>query len=326
MDSGNDTVLEIDNLTLSFKTDRGPAHVLDGVSLSVARGQTLGLVGESGCGKSVTGMAVMGLLPEKAVDITGGYIRLGGESLLGMSEGEMRALRGKRLAMIFQDPMTSLNPLMTIGAQLAETLRLHRADGSMKERVEGALASVGIGDPARAAKCYPHQFSGGMRQRAMIAMMLACRPEVLLADEPTTALDVTVQAQVLDLIRDLQGESGMAVVLVTHNLGVVAEACDVVAVMYAGTVVERATTERLFAAPQHPYTQALLDAIPRADQEADNLAVIEGRVPDLVDPPIGCRFHPRCPRASDLCRSNKPMPVELSSGHEAACHYPGAPS
>lgn len=315
------TVLEIDALTLEFKSDRGPAKVLDGVTLSVLRGETLGLVGESGCGKSVTGMSVMRLLPSPPAKVTGGDIRLCGESLMTLSESQMRALRGKRIAMIFQDPMVSLNPLMTIGAQLAETLRLHGAGGNIRAAVVDALSSVGIGDGAQAAQAYPHQFSGGMRQRAMIAMMLACRPEVLIADEPTTALDVTVQAQVLDLIRALQAEIGMAVVLVTHNLGVVAESCDRVAVMYAGCVVEIGPVGAIFASPGHPYTQALLRAIPRADADSTGLAVIEGRVPDLVNPPLGCRFHPRCVRASNVCRAQKPALCEMAPGHQVACHH-----
>lgn len=315
-------VLEIDGLCLEFGTDCGPAKVLDGVSLSVARGETLGLVGESGCGKSVTGLSVLRLLPSPPSNVTGGDIRLCGESLLDLSEPQMRALRGKRIAMIFQDPMVSLNPLMTIGAQLAETLKLHGAGFDIKGAVVDALSSVGIGDGARAARAYPHQFSGGMRQRAMIAMMLACRPEVLIADEPTTALDVTVQAQVLDLIRALQAEIGMAVVLVTHNLGVVAENCDRVAVMYAGCVVETGRVDAIFSAPHHPYTRALIAAIPRADADSGDLAVIEGRVPDLVVPPSGCRFHPRCLRASDLCRSQKPQLHDVMAGHQVACHHP----
>ena len=319
-------VLEIDDLTLCFHTDRGAARVLDGVSLSVDKGQTLGLVGESGCGKSVTGMSVMGLLPTPPAEITKGDIRLSGESVLGLGDTALRKMRGTRIAMIFQDPMTSLNPLMTIGAQLAETLALTASKNAISERVEKALADVGIGDPKRAAACYPHQFSGGMRQRAMIAMMLACEPEVLIADEPTTALDVTVQAQVLDLMREMQARIGTAIVLVTHNLGVVAENCDIVAVMYAGNVVERATTEQLFTNPQHPYTQALMAAIPRADTDVNDLAVIEGRVPDLVAPPSGCRFHPRCPRASDLCGSTKPRIQPVAEGHETACHHPGVVS
>jgi len=319
-----DPVLEIDGLCLEFRSDRGPVKVLDGITLSVSRGETLGLVGESGCGKSVTGLSVMRLLPSPPARVTAGGIRLGGESLLSLPEAGMRGLRGKRIAMIFQDPMVSLNPVTTIGAQLAETLAIHGADGRLRSRVEAALAAVGIGDAAQAARAYPHQFSGGMRQRAMIAMMLACRPEVLIADEPTTALDVTVQAQVLDLIRDLQAEIGMAVVLVTHNLGVVAESCDRVAVMYAGCVVETGPVAAIFAAPQHPYTRALLAAIPRADADSATLSVIEGRVPDLVDPPQGCRFHPRCPRASDRCRTEKPPRRDLGAGRYVVCHHPEA--
>jgi oligopeptide/dipeptide ABC transporter ATP-binding protein len=321
----SDPVLAIDDFALSFATDRGPARVLDGVSLTVTRGETLGLVGESGCGKSVTGLSAMRLIPDRPGTTASGDIRLEGQSLTALTEAEMRRLRGSRIAMIFQDPMVSLNPLMRIGDQIAEAIRLHQpqAGPGVAARVTAALAAVGIGDAARRARAWPHQFSGGMRQRAMIAMMLACRPALLIDDEPTTALDVTVQAQVLDLIRALQAEQGMAVLLITHNLGVVAEVCDRVAVMYAGTVVETAPVAALFARPQHPYTRALLGAIPRADADSAGLAVIPGRLPDLTAPPPGCRFHPRCPRASDLCRVDRPANRILVSGHSVACHHPG---
>jgi peptide/nickel transport system ATP-binding protein len=320
-----DPVLAIDNLGLSFATDRGPARVLDGVSLTLSRGEMLGLVGESGCGKSVTGLSAMRLIPDRPGTVATGDIRLEGQSLTSLTEAEMRRLRGSRIAMIFQDPMVSLNPLMRIGDQIAEAIRLHQPqeDTTLAARVSSALAAVGIGDVARRARAWPHQFSGGMRQRAMIAMMLACRPALLIADEPTTALDVTVQAQVLDVIRALQAERGMAVLLITHNLGVVAEVCDRVAVMYAGTVVETAPVVDLFARPQHPYTRALLAAIPRADSDSLGLAVIPGRLPDLTAPPAGCRFHPRCPRATDLCLQERPQVHTVSSGHSVACHHPG---
>ncbi len=317
-------LLEIDGLSLEFATDRGPAQVLAGISLSLARGETLGLVGESGCGKSVTGLSVLRLLSSPPARVTGGDIRLDGRSLLGLSETEMRGLRGRRVAMIFQDPMVSLNPVMTVGDQIAEAITQHQAGTDVTGRVAEALRAVGIGDPARRARAFPHQFSGGMRQRAMIAMMLACRPDLLIADEPTTALDVTVQAQILDLIRTIQAESGMGVLLITHNLGVVAEVCDRVAVMYAGCVVETARTADLFAGPRHPYTRALLEAIPRADRDSADLAVIEGTVPDLTRPPPGCRFQARCPHASDLCRAQRPPTVAIAPAHEVACHHPEA--
>jgi oligopeptide/dipeptide ABC transporter ATP-binding protein len=317
-------VLEIQDLSVEFATPRGAAKVLDRITLRIERGETLGLVGESGCGKSVTGLSVMRLLPTPAGNVTGGEIRLDGQNLLSLTENDMRSLRGQRIAMIFQDPMVSLNPLMRIGDQIAEAIALHQPSGTdLGARVNAALASVGIGDAARRARAFPHEFSGGMRQRAMIAMMLACRPALLIADEPTTALDVTVQAQVLGLIGALQAEIGTAMILITHNLGVVAETCDRVAVMYAGVVVESAGVEALFAAPQHPYTRALLDAIPRADQDARDLAIIAGRLPDLVSPPDGCRFNPRCPRATDLCRNTRPMPRIVGPGHEVACHHAG---
>ena len=318
-------VLEITSLSVEFATPRGAARVLDGIALQAGRGETLGLVGESGCGKSVTGLSAMRLLPAPAGRVTAGDIRLDGESLLGLSEEAMRRLRGQRIAMIFQDPMGSLNPLMRIGDQIAEAIRQHQPGvADVTARVTAALSSVGIGDAARRARAYPHEFSGGMRQRAMIAMMLACRPAVLIADEPTTALDVTVQAQVLHLIRDLQAEIGMAMILITHNLGVVAEVCDRVAVMYAGVVVETAGVADLFASPQHPYPRALMDASPRADRDAADLAIIAGRLPDLANPPAGCRFNPRCPRATDLCRTARPAPRPVAPGHDVACHHAGS--
>jgi peptide/nickel transport system ATP-binding protein len=320
-------LLQITDLAVEFRTPEGQAKVLDGVSLSLSRGETLGIVGESGCGKSVTGQSIMRLIPDSLGKVTGGDILLEGESLIAASPAQLRGLRGGRMAMIFQDPMVSLNPVMRVGDQIAESIVLHQKGGLLAtwDRVVAALGSVQIADPARRAKDWPHQFSGGMRQRGMIAMMLACRPALLIADEPTTALDVTVQAQVLLLIRDLQRELGMGVVLITHNLGVVAEVCDRVAVMYAGTVVETASVIDLFANPRHPYTRALLAAIPRADQDCDSLSVIEGTVPNLVTPPSGCRFHPRCPQALAICRTVRPATVTVAPDHAVACHlHPGA--
>jgi oligopeptide/dipeptide ABC transporter ATP-binding protein len=316
-----DTLLEIKNLHAQFKSDEGLALVLDGINLRVERGETLGLVGESGCGKSVTGLSILRLIPNPPGKITAGEILFNGENLLEKSPDEMRSIRGGQIAMIFQDPMTSLNPVYTIGDQIAEAVNLHHPEGvttTWNKAVE-SLESVQIADPESRAKNYPHQFSGGMRQRGMIAMMLSCRPSLLIADEPTTALDVTVQAQVLKLISDLQKELGMSVILITHNLGVVAETCDRVAVMYAGNIVEVADVETLFANPKHPYTQGLLGSIPRADRDVDELAIIEGSVPNLVNPPQGCRFHPRCPHVMDVCRIEKPVDVEISDGHFVAC-------
>jgi oligopeptide transport system ATP-binding protein len=317
-----DTLLEIKNLHAQFKSDEGLALVLDGINLRVERGETLGLVGESGCGKSVTGLSILRLIPDPPGKITAGEILLNGENLLEKSPDEMRSIRGGQIAMIFQDPMTSLNPVYTIGDQIAEAVNLHQPEGvtTTWKKVVESLESVQIADPESRAKNYPHQFSGGMRQRGMIAMMLSCRPSLLIADEPTTALDVTVQAQVLKLISDLQKELGMSVIFITHNLGVVAETCDRVAVMYAGNIVEVADVETLFADPKHPYTQGLLGSIPRADRDVDELAIIEGSVPNLVNPPQGCRFHPRCPHGMDVCRVKKPVDVGVSENHFVACH------
>jgi len=319
------TLLEIKNLHLQFKSDEGQALVLDGINLKVQKGETLGLVGESGCGKSVTGMSILQLIPTPPGEITQGEIIFGGNNLLEKSEKEMRAIRGGKIAMIFQDPMVSLNPVYTIGNQIAEAIDLHQPKGisSTWEGVVDSLDRVQIADPASRAHNYPHQFSGGMRQRGMIAMMLSCRPALMIADEPTTALDVTVQAQVLKVIADLQKELGMAVILITHNIGVVAETCDRVAVMYAGNIVETADVETLFENPQHPYTRGLLGSIPRADRDMDELTIIEGSVPNLANPPQGCRFHPRCKEAMDICCQVKPADLDLGNGHIVACHLYG---
>lgn len=319
------TLLEIKNLHLQFNSDEGLALVLDGINLNVQKGETLGLVGESGCGKSVTGMSILQLIPTPPGEITQGEIIFDGENLLGKSNKEMREIRGGKIAMIFQDPMVSLNPVYTIGNQIAEAIDLHQPKGisSTWEGVVDSLASVQIADPASRAHNYPHQFSGGMCQRGMIAMMLSCRPSLLIADEPTTALDVTVQAQVLKVMADLQKELGMAVILITHNIGVVAETCDRVAVMYAGNIVETADVETLFENPQHPYTRGLLGSIPRADRDMNELTIIEGSVPNLTKPPQGCRFHPRCKEAMDICRQTKPADLDLGDGHIVACHLYG---
>uniref|UniRef100_UPI0018DFD0E1 ABC transporter ATP-binding protein n=1 Tax=Neoroseomonas rubea TaxID=2748666 RepID=UPI0018DFD0E1 len=287
--------LDIAGLTLDFRQDGRRVRVLDGVSLKVAPGRTLAIVGESGCGKSVTALAVMGLLPDTAE--LGGAIRLGGRDLAAMSPEDRRRLRGGEMAMIFQEPMTSLNPAFTAGDQVAEALRIHQGLDRAAAFAEAVrmIDRVRIPDAARRARQYPHQLSGGMRQRVMIAMALACRPRLLIADEPTTALDVTVQAQILSLLDDLKRETGTAVVLVTHDLGVVADHADEVAVMYAGRVAEQARAAAIFARPEHPYTAGLLGAAPGEGERGERLASIEGTVPDLRAPPPGCRFAPRCP-------------------------------
>ncbi|CAA9210750.1 MAG: Oligopeptide transport system permease protein OppB [uncultured Craurococcus sp.] len=311
-------VLEIRDLAITFRTDRGPLRAVDGVSLAVEAGRTLAVVGESGCGKSVTALAAMGLLPGNAR--LSGSIRLRGREMATLDQAEWRRRRGREIAMIFQEPMTSLNPAFTAGEQVAEVLRLHERLGERAafDRAVALLDRVRIPDAARRARQYPHQLSGGMRQRVMIAMALACRPRLLIADEPTTALDVTVQAQILALLDELKRETGTAVVLITHDLGVVADHADEVVVMYAGRVAERAPAARLFARPEHPYTVGLLGAAPRIEDARARLASIEGTVPDLLHPPEGCRFAPRCPFRGADCARQPPL-AELEPGHAAAC-------
>jgi peptide/nickel transport system ATP-binding protein len=292
-------LIEIENLRVVFHGDDGrTTHAVDRVDLSVANGATLGLVGESGCGKSVTSLAIMGLLPKDSAEVTGS-VRFDGFDLLHVPDATLRDLRGNRLAMIFQEPMTSLNPSFTIGEQIIETILRHRGERRVDE--------------------YPHKLSGGMRQRVMIAMALACDPMLLIADEPTTALDVTLQAQILDLMRELKAASGAAIILITHDLGVVAEVCDEVAVMYAGEIVERAPVDALFAKPQHPYTVGLLGSIPRLDRQASHLATIEGMVPNMSALPSGCRFAARCPFVSEICIEAPPPMVAVSPGHWSRC-------
>jgi peptide/nickel transport system ATP-binding protein len=316
-----DPLLVIENLKVVFHGDRGrTTHAVDCVDLTVQRGQTLGLVGESGCGKSVTALAIMGLLPKGAAEVSG-RVYFDGSDLLGLSDREMRDLRGDRLAMIFQEPMTSLNPAYSIGEQIVETLIRHRGLSRQKAhaRAVDLLQLVRIPSPEVRVDDYPHRLSGGMRQRAMIALALACNPQLLIADEPTTALDVTIQAQILDLMRDLKASSGAAIILITHDLGVVAEVCDEVAVMYAGEIVERAPVDVLFEAPQHPYTIGLVGSIPRLDGNADELAAIDGVVPNMAALPPGCRFAPRCPFVRDLCTLAPPPVVAVGPGHGSRC-------
>jgi peptide/nickel transport system ATP-binding protein len=286
----------------------------------VARGATLGVVGESGCGKSVTVLAVMGLLPKGDCDVSGA-VRFDGVDLLRLPDRTLRDLRGDRLAMIFQEPMTSLNPSYTIGEQIIEAIVRHRgvSRGEARGRAIEMLRRVRIPSPEERIDEYPHKLSGGMRQRAMIAIALACDPELLIADEPTTALDVTIQAQILDLMRDLKAETGAAIILITHDLGVVAEVCDEVAVMYAGQIVERAPVDVLFEEPQHPYTLGLMGSIPRLDHRAERLATIEGALPDMTAPPTACRFAPRCPFVEERCTAAPPPVVTIGPGHWSRC-------
>ena len=313
-------LLELRRLAVSFATDDGTVRAVDGIDLSLERGRTLGLVGESGCGKSVTSLAVMGLLPAENSKVEG-EVRFEGRDLLGLGAREIRDLRGARLAMIFQEPMTSLNPSYTIGDQIMEAIQRHQglSAAAARARAIDMLRLVRIPSPERRVDDYPHKLSGGMRQRAMIAMALACGPQLLIADEPTTALDVTIQAQILDLLRGLRRETGTAIILITHDLGVVAEMADDVAVMYAGQIVERAPVASLFARPEHPYTVGLLGSIPRLDEKRERLPSIEGRVPDMTRPPAGCRFAARCPFVEPACRATMPALVEVAPGHLSRC-------
>ena len=317
-----ETVLEVRDLRTHFHTDHGVVKAVDGVSFTVRRGETLGIVGESGSGKSVACLSALRLVPTPPAVHPSGEVRFAGRDLLRLPEREIERLRGDRLAMIFQDPLTALNPYLTVARQLTEVLEVHQGatrEASRQAAIE-MLTRVGIPDAARRIDQHPHQFSGGMRQRVMIAMALLCGPELLFADEPTTALDVTIQAQILELIGELQASLGTAVVLITHDLGVVAGTTDRVAVMYAGRIVEEGTTAEVFANPRHPYTRGLLASMPRIDTpRQDRLAAIPGLPPDLGRLPGGCPFHPRCSLAGDRCRQEYPETVAVSATHRAAC-------
>ncbi len=315
-------LLQIENLKTYITTHRGVVRAVDGVSFEILEEETLGLVGESGCGKSMTALSILKLYPKPQGKIVEGKIVFEGEDLVRKSEEEMLEVRGKRISMIFQEPMTSLDPVFPIGEGIVEVLMLHRGL-SRSEAQRGAvqlLRMVRIPEPEKRMRQYPHQLSGGMRQRVMIAQALACRPKLLIADEPTTALDVTVQAQILELIRTLKEETKTAVLLITHDLGMVAEYCERVAVMYAGKIVEKAGVFSLFARPLHPYTRALLGALPRPDARSSRLEAIPGSVPDLIAPPPGCRFHPRCRERIPRCFEEEPHLREIEGGHEVACH------
>jgi peptide/nickel transport system ATP-binding protein len=320
----NAPLLRIEGLRTVFpgaKGGGGDVPAVDGVSLSVARGKTLGIVGESGCGKSMLSLSVMRLVPQPG-RIAAGQVVFDGQDVLGLDAAALRGLRGNRIAMIFQEPMTSLNPVFTVGDQIMEAMRAHdrRASAAdLRARAAAALDRVRIPAAARRLDDYPHQMSGGMRQRVMIAMALSCGPDLLIADEPTTALDVTVQAQILDLLRDLQAQTGMAIILITHDLGVVAEMADEVAVMYAGRVVERASGTAIFDDPQHPYTLGLLGSIPRVEETRDRLLAIEGAVPAPFALPTGCRFNPRCVFRAARCMEVDPQLLPLGPDHAAAC-------
>ncbi|MFN3688070.1 ABC transporter ATP-binding protein [Salinarimonas sp.] len=316
----DEPILTVEDLRVTFTGPDGrTTRAVDGVGFDVRPGRTLGIVGESGCGKSVTSLAVMGLLPKVGTRIEG-RVAFEGRDLLSAPERTLQDLRGDRIAMIFQEPMTSLNPSYTIGDQIAEAILRHRPVGRREARAHARemLERVRIPEPGARLDEYPHKLSGGMRQRVMIAMALACAPKLLIADEPTTALDVTIQAQILELMRGLREETGTAIVLITHDLGVVAEVCDEVVVMYAGQVVERAPVEELFAFPQHPYTVGLLGSLPRFDRRRERLAAIEGAVPDMSRPPQGCRFAARCPFRIEACASMPPL-AQVAPGRAARC-------
>ena len=317
-------LLEVEDLSIVVRTGDGDVPVVRGVSFACERGRTLGIVGESGCGKSLTSLAIMGLLDGSGVAVTGGRVLFDGRDLLALGKRERRRLMGASLAMIFQEPMTSLNPVYRVGDQIVEAVRQHRrcSRGAARERARELLERVRLPDPAARLDAYPHQLSGGMRQRVMIAIALASDPALLIADEPTTALDVTVQAEILALLAELQARTGAAILLISHDLGVVAETCDEVAVMYRGRVVERAAAAALFARPRHPYTRGLMGSVPDPDVEVARLDAIPGRVPALGERVDGCAFHPRCPRAEDRCRTEAPA-VHVSDGHESRCHFAG---
>jgi peptide/nickel transport system ATP-binding protein len=319
--NGAAPLLEVSELRTHFATDDGEFRAVDGVTFTLFAGRTLGIVGESGCGKSVTALSIMGLVPQPPGRIAGGAVRFEGTNLVGLPAAQLRALRGNKISMIFQEPMTSLNPAFTIGDQIVEAILRHRAvtPGGARERAIEMLRRVRIPAPEQRFKDYPHRLSGGMRQRVMIAMALACDPKLLIADEPTTALDATVQAQILDLMRNLRDETGAAIMLITHDLGVIAELAQEVVVMYAGKVVERAEAAALFYDPQHPYTVGLLGSMPKLRDAQDRLAAIEGTVPSPLNLPQGCRFHPRCPFAVDACRQSEPTLAEVKPGHFSAC-------
>ncbi len=317
-------LLEVKDLKMFFHTQDGIVKSVNGVSYTLDKGETLGVVGESGSGKSVTAMTIMGLIEMPPGQIEGGDILYRGESLLNKTEKEMQAIRGNDIAMIFQDPMTSLNPVYTVGRQLGEGLRIHRGYSKRKaqKRAVELLQMVGIPNAEQRVKEYPHQFSGGMRQRAMIAMALACDPDILIADEPTTALDVTIQAQIIELMQEMQAKNNNAIVMITHDLGVVANMADKILVMYAGRPVEFGTADEIFYNPFHPYTWGLMRSIPEPDMyEKKPLTPIDGNPPSLVNLPSGCSFHPRCPYATERCRKELPPVYKEKSGHYARCHY-----
>ena len=315
------SLIEVKDLEIIYKTDLETVYAVNGISFKVNRGETLGIVGETGAGKSTSVLSLLRLLPERTGHVVGGKIMFNGEDIAEFSSDKLRAMRGGKVAMIFQDPMTSLNPVLTIGEQIEESLVLHNKDASKEEisnRVDEVLSLVGI-SPSRKGD-YPHQFSGGMRQRVVIAMALSCEPDMIIADEPTTALDVTIQAQVLSMMRNLRDTLGTAMIMITHDLGIVAQTCDNVAVMYAGKFIEVGTSEEIFLGDNHhPYTVGLFGSIPNLREKADRLNPIPGLMPDPTEEIVGCSFAPRCPKAMDICKTNIPTPIEMEGTHKIAC-------
>jgi oligopeptide/dipeptide ABC transporter ATP-binding protein len=317
-----DALLTVRDLRLQFRSMRGLVKALDGIDLVVHEREILGLVGESGCGKTITGLAILGLLQRPQAEITSGEIIYHGEDLLTKSDAEMQGLRGREISMVFQDPLASLNPVFQVGHQIEDVVRMHKgvSRSEARETARHALAEVGLPPGDETLKRYPHQFSGGMRQRVCMAMALACGSPLLIADEPTTALDVTIQAQILQLLLRLRSELGVAQVIITHNVGVAAQTCDRIAVMYAGSVVEEGPAAAVLKRPRHPYTMALYQCLPHG-RTADELQTIPGVVPDLITPPTGCRFHPRCSHAMDVCSGTKPLPVQVGDRHWVSCFW-----
>lgn len=317
----DNTLIEIRDLRVHFDAEGEPVRAVDGIDLTIGQGETVALVGESGCGKSVTSLALARLVPEPPGIYAGGQVLFEERDVLRMRPSALRDLRGDKISYIFQDPSASLNPVFRVGYQIGEALRLHRREVNIQEEVVRLLRMVGIADPEERAKAYPHEMSGGMQQRAMIAMALACRPRLLVADEPTTALDVTIQAQILDLLVSLQQQLGMAILLITHNLGLVAGVAHRVYVMYAGRIVEAGLTEDVLAHPRHPYTKGLLEAVPRLSGVGERLKGIEGVVPNPARLPSGCRFHPRCPMRQALCEEKEPALEKVEGPHHSRCHF-----
>ena len=319
-------LLEIKNLSVDFHLRRGVLTAVRDLSLSISEGETFGIVGETGCGKSVTALSILRLVPTPPARIAQGELIFEGEDLLRKTPRDMEKIRGRKISMIFQEPMTSLNPSLTVGAQIGECYQVHMSHSKKVARdfTEHVLQLVRLPSPHTLADRYPHELSGGMRQRVMIAMALACEPKLLIADEPTTALDVTIQAQIIELLKELQEKLKMALIFISHNLGVVARLCDRIGVMYAGSMVEQAEKKVLFTRPQHPYTIALLNAIPRPELRNESLHAIPGTVCDLFQPPPGCKFHPRCAKAQEICRTEVPRLEEKFTGSWASCHFPGA--